>query len=92
MKKSFQYYQDHGHGWIRIPVALIILVGLEDKISNFSYRKGKYAFLEEDCDGPLVMDALSDRGIEFTLVPKHTDNQSQIRSYPRWYKDADFVN
>ncbi|MCD6434937.1 MAG: hypothetical protein J7L15_00895 [Clostridiales bacterium] len=46
--KSYCFFTDPGHGWLR--VLLTELEPIKDKISPYSYMRGKYAYLEEDCD------------------------------------------
>ena len=48
---------DPGHGWLRVPLTDIALLGLEDQITPYSYIEGPYAYLEEDCDCPRYLSA-----------------------------------
>ena len=50
MKNSFKHFSDAGHGWVAVPMALIIELGLQNKISQYSYVNGKTVYLEEDGD------------------------------------------
>jgi hypothetical protein len=47
---------DPGHGWLRVPLADIVALGLEDQLTPYSYIKGHYAYLEEDCDCPRYLE------------------------------------
>jgi len=78
------YYQDPGHGWIKVPRRLLLEYRIHDKISNCSYesRDGMSVFLEEDCDATLFIQALKDRGIDYKLKSFHSNKASKIRSYP----------
>ena len=49
------FISDPGHGWLRVPLTEIVVLGLETQISVYSYIEGQYAFLEEDCDCPLYI-------------------------------------
>jgi hypothetical protein len=49
---------DPGHGWLRVPLVEIALLGIEEQISPYSFIEGSYAYLEEDCDCPLYLDTL----------------------------------
>lgn len=53
MAQSYTYFEDPGHAWLRVP--LIEICPIQDKISHYSYMKGKYAYLEEDCDAILFL-------------------------------------
>ena len=78
------YYQDPGHGWIKVSRKQLFDLGIHKDISNCSYEShdGMNVFLEEDCDASLLIEALKARGIDYTLKSFHTDRQSKIRSYP----------
>jgi len=81
MIRLFQHYTDPGHGWIKVPVKLLKSLGIEGKISTYSYRLGEYAYLEEDSDASLFLESMSAAGEEFKFVTKHTNKQSKIRNY-----------
>lgn len=46
------FFQDGGHGWLRVARSELVQNGLEDKISSYSYqsRDGQFVYLEEDSD------------------------------------------
>jgi hypothetical protein len=50
---------DPGHGWLRVPLVEIALLGIEEQITPYSFIEGNYAYLEEDCDCPRFLDALT---------------------------------
>jgi hypothetical protein len=62
-------------------------LGIEAKISGYSYMDNKYYYLEEDCDFSLFLDSL---GLDYQnelskvfikLIPEnYTNNRSPIRS------------
>jgi hypothetical protein len=81
--KTFDYIQDPGHGWIKVPVALLLELSIAGDISSFSYYRDGFAYLEEDCDAARFMNAYRAR---FGQDPKLRDRvarakSSKIRSY-----------
>lgn len=48
MKKVF--FSDPGHGWLQVERAELVRLGIAGAISAYSYQKGDFAYLEEDCD------------------------------------------
>ena len=82
--KVFKHYSDPGHGWVAVKRELIDSLGLADKITYFSYCKGKTVYLEEDLDAPTVLDALTKRGFAWKTETISHDRTSPIRSYPRF--------
>lgn len=86
MRKQFTVtvYSDPGHAWAKVRKTVLTNLGIADKVSSYSYQRGDYAFLEEDCDLSLLMQALRDHGTDLRFVEKHTNNQSRIRSYEHY--------
>lgn len=78
---KLKFYSDPGHGWLAVKRTLLNELGVEDKISPYSYQKGKTVYLEEDCDLSVLSTALSIRGIVIEYDERHTDKRSPIRSY-----------
>ena len=81
MSKEYVFYIDPGHAWLEVGMDEIKRLGIEDRISRYSYVNGRFAYLEEDCDAPLFLRAMSDAGMHVECVERHTDCQSQIRGY-----------
>ena len=78
---KIQVFEDPGHGWARFPKARLVKLGIADRISTYSYQRGTNAFLEEDCDLSLLINALKTRGYEVEFAVSHTNRQSKIRNY-----------
>ena len=85
MKKlSLNYYQDAGHGWVKIPLKTLAHLKIADKISRYSYMRKDNAYLEEDSDLSKLYAAAAEAGIEIRLKEYHTNKTSKIRSYDRY--------
>lgn len=82
VKKKF--LMDVCHGWLSVKIKEIYELGLEDKISVYSYKKGQTAYLEEDCDAPLYLKAQRDRGVDVQVSYGKCQERSPIRNYCRW--------
>lgn len=74
-------YNDPGHGWVAIKRAVLIKLGIEHKITPYSYQRGQTAYLEEDCDASTLIGAARDAGIALEFTEKYCDRHSPIRSY-----------
>lgn len=83
---TLNYYQDPGHGWVKIKLAKLISLGIDLDISNYSYIRNDNVFLEEDCDLARLYKACDDKGIVIKLKEYHTNKQSKIRSYDNYSK------
>lgn len=86
MEFIFNYHQDPGHGWFEVPVLILKTLGIQSQISQYSYRKGKVAYLEEDCDAGRLLRALEANGHRYTVIEKHTNNQSPIRDMESYFE------
>ena len=54
------YWNDPGHAWIEAKRSDLIMLGIVDKISGYSYQSSdrETVYLEEDCDASIYVDAL----------------------------------
>ena len=78
-------FTDPGHGWVRVKRDVLGRMGIEDKISRYSYQRGEYVYLEEDCDLTVLSLALEAAGKKLELVQRHTNRSSKIRSYSCYF-------
>lgn len=85
MIKTIQVYSDSGHAWAKVERSELVSLLLLGKISTFSYQRGDYVYLEEDCDLTLYVNALKAMNIECKFKESHTNKRSRIRSYDRFY-------
>lgn len=92
--KMYNFFQDPGHGWLRVKTKELIDLGIADKISQYSYmsNSGKSVYLEEDQDMTIFTDALIASGVkdeDFDFKVKNTDKKSPIRAlFPYNYELA----
>jgi hypothetical protein len=79
---TFTFYSDPGHGWLKVPVKVIKSAGVAHLISSFSYIRGDYVYLEEDCDVMPLFTALTNQGYTPTVrAMPQSNKRSKIRSY-----------
>lgn len=83
MKKiTLSVYSDPGHAWCKVHKELLTKLGIEKKITAYSYQRGDYAFLEEDCDLYVLVNALKANGcMNISFREFNTNRTSKIRSY-----------
>lgn len=82
--KTYNVYADPSHAWVKVKIAELDKLGISRYISEFSYVRGDYAYLEADCDAGVLVDSLEARGVEPKFIFHHTDRQSKIRGYMRF--------
>ena len=96
--KTYTYFTDPGHGWLRVKKSELQELGIANKISPYSYMRGNHAYLEEDCDMAKFMQAkgwLQENGRPIegfwnSGIIKHQNcrmRDSAIRSYARYYEE-----
>lgn len=78
---KFNYYCDAGHGWVAVKKSILEKIGIADKITAYSYQRGKMAYLEKDCDLSTFMTAMETyMGKTPTLTVVDHGNYSWVRS------------
>ena len=67
--------------------ALLLRLGIADKITPYSYQRGDFAYLEEDRDLSLFMNTAKATGIEIKFDHYTADKSSSIRNYASYVPD-----
>lgn len=83
--KIITVYADSGHAWAKVSKKELIKLGIESEISGFSYQNNSHAFLEEDSDLSIYIEALKLKGIEYKFKENYSTKRSKIRSYFRYH-------
>ena len=98
-QKVFHWYIDPSHSWLKVPLDMLLKLGIHKEISHCSYislhkHKKPSAYLEEDCDAFKFMSAYHSFNLLFRPevrmhVREHTTNKlSIIRHYPPFRCDT----
>ena len=77
-------HSDAGHGWLAVKLADLKMLGIESDITDFSYVKGKTAYLEEDKDASTYINAMQAKGIKVVVRQGPPRDRSPIRSFKRY--------
>ena len=80
--RKFEFFSDNGHGWLKVPKALIAELGIADKISHYSYERSDYVYLEEDCDFTVFSIAYAPN--ERLRLTEIRSERSRIRTYNQY--------
>ena len=93
------FYNDPGHGWLKVEYKDLNVLGILGAITGFSYRNGDVVYLEEDLDATTYINALftpyAERSVEDHSAFKmwrdmlkdfHGNNESFIRNLPQFHK------
>lgn len=80
-KIKIKFFNDPGHGWAKVKRSELIKYGIDNKISNCSYQRGEWVYLEEDSDVSHYVNALKENKVEFCFVESYCNGKSRIRTY-----------
>ena len=94
--KAYTYFTDPGHGWLRVKRTELEELGIANEITPFSYARGEWVYLEEDCDmgtfmrakGWLTEEGKTIDGFWDSGAIRHQNSRmrdSAIRSYGRYF-------
>lgn len=82
MRKRFDFVSDPSHGWLKVPVSELVRLGIADQISAYSYIKDDMAYLEEDRDMKVFLDARTAAGEgDIRMIEHNRQRESRIRKY-----------
>ena len=82
IKKYF--HSDSGHGWLAVKRGEVEKLGIADKITSFSYQKGKTVYLEEDTDLSTFKTAMEATGVTLEIKEAKPVKRSNIRGFTRF--------
>lgn len=95
------WHVDGGHSWLEVSESNLKSLGIDNKISSFSYKKGDKVYLEEDCDAPLFFESyFKDKEwykkqsiiSQFKSIPETVyKGDAPVRNYSR-YNPSGYVN
>ena len=78
---TYTLYEDAGHAWIKVSIAELIALNILVDITPFSYIKGRFAFLEEDCDMTTFFTAYQSVTDRSPRYRNSVSSRSRIRGY-----------
>ena len=82
---AYTFHADPGHGWLAVPCVELTALRIAGRISAYSYMCQGIAYLEEDCDAAVFVEAYKQaNGCEPAISYTHTNSDSRIRRYARF--------
>jgi len=82
--KKLTFHADPSHGWLEVDFADLDALNITAQVSRYSYHSGSRAFLEEDCDAGLYLDAAKGQGWTVNITEKYTNGDSFVRRLTRF--------
>jgi hypothetical protein len=84
VQNSYTFYEDSGHGWLEVPVQELQDLGIQERITAFSYLyKGK-VYLEEDRDAGTFLDIRNNLPKKAEIHNCYFNGMCFIREYPHY--------
>ena len=73
---KYKFHHDAGHGWLEVSTEELRKLGIEEKISGFSYisEDRKTAYLEEDCDFAVFANAIGTENLRGNIEEHYQEN------------------
>lgn len=83
---KYHKYTDPSHGWLKVPYKKLVELGIENEISEYSFTRGEYVYLEEDADLTRFKKDLEANGETLDYELHISDKRSKIRNYQSYSK------
>ena len=79
------FHADPSHAWLAVPLNALEDLGITKKISRYSYKGKRLAYLEEDCDAPVFLEAfIAKYAFRPDWKESFSNRRSRIRSMPSY--------
>ena len=80
MGKKLIFHYDGGHAWLEVSMSELDRLGIADKISAYSYKRGNKVYLEKDCDAGHYIKAIG----TYAIAEVNDGDFSPIRNFERY--------
>ena len=90
--RKFRFVSDPGHGYLRVPLDVLKEYGVQFKISPFSFKSEKFAYLEEDMDMATFIEAVRAAGDDVEYKVSYVNNPASCRNFPRFPETMGYIN
>lgn len=82
---SYVFHSDPGHAWLAVLIAELLELGIETMISPYSYENNGKAYLEEDCDATVFMNAYEKKMGHKLEYAESYKERTPIRNYDHYH-------
>ena len=69
-----------GHGWLEVPLTHLLWLGIHNDVTGYSYIRGDFAYLEEDCDFSTFMNAAKKAEWNISITEQY-DESGSVRNF-----------
>jgi len=84
--KNLIFFSDAGHAWLKVKKSILKDLGIAEQITSYSYQFGEFAYLEEDHDLSVFVNAIGREKWQAIkdIIPVKISEFSRIRTYARY--------
>ena len=75
---SYSFISDPSHAWLRVSLTDLEYSGVKWQISRYSYKSASHVYLEEDCDAPAFLNAMTSLGHDVCFEEKQVEDFDSI--------------
>ena len=68
------FISDPGHGWLKVLLPELDTLGIREQISPYSFYDTRFAYLEEDADASVYLEARRSQGYDETEFDERYTN------------------
>jgi hypothetical protein len=83
-KNNYTFYEDSSHGWLEVPLQELKDLGIQERITSFSYVFKGMAYLEEDLDAGTFLDIRNKLPNKAEIRNHCIDGLCYIRNYSHY--------
>ena len=91
--ETFTFHEDPGHGWIEVPLPILLDLDITELVSCYSYINDGTAYLEEDLDASIFIQAFKHKfghrpeTVDVYEDPTPIRNMRSFPEAPGWNRD-----
>lgn len=78
---TYDFIFDAGHGWLKVPRAELVRLGILEEVTSCSYQRDTWVYLEEDVDAKTFIKAKKQHGEKFKYRERNCNAWNRVRNY-----------
>ena len=82
---NYEFHEDAGHGWLRVPYAELAELGVQPSEYSYMDTRREFAYLEEDMDMGLFLEALDPECIREIRAARARGEEPKINIWDKWH-------
>lgn len=84
-KNNYEFHEDAGHGWLRVPYVELSDLGVQPSKYSYMDTRREFAYLEEDIDAGLFLDAIDPECIREIRAARARGEEPKVNIWDKWH-------